>query len=222
MNTDIIKAYNEYGVYAIAKNSAWRTAAQTVIKGNVWEHDTIKYIIKNCEHGSVIHAGAYFGDFIPALSKNCKDIVFAFEPNSENYECANITCDLNNCTNVILRNKALGAYKTTVNLKIKQDNKSIGGLSKIVSMADKDTEKVFQVTIDDTIPHTRPISILHLDLEGHELSALKGAKNTVRKWKPILIIEDNHKEYSMLYNLNYVYQQTINKNLIFVNNKLNK
>ena len=215
MNIDIIKAHNEYGMYAIPKSSAWRIAAQTVIEENVWEHDTIKYIIKNCEYSSIIHAGAYFGDFIPALSKNCKDTVFAFEPNSENYECASMTCNLNNCTNVILRRNALGDCKAKVNLKIKHGSKSIGGLSKIVSIADKDTEEVLQVTIDDTIPHTRPISILHLDLEGHELSALKGAKNIIKKWKPILIIEDNHKEYSMLANLNYVYQRRVNKNLIF-------
>tara|TARA_B110000503_G_C7110484_1_gene397847 strand:+ start:61 stop:711 length:651 start_codon:yes stop_codon:yes gene_type:complete len=215
MNIDIIKAHNEYGMYAIPKSSAWRIAAQTVIEENVWEHDTIKYIIKNCEHSSIIHAGAYFGDFIPALSKNCKHTVFAFEPNSENYECANMTCDLNNCTNVILRQNALGDCRKIVNLKIRHGNKSIGGLSKIVSMADKDTEEALQVTIDDTIPHTRPVSILHLDLEGHELSALKGAKNIIKKWKPIVIIEDNHKEYSLLANLNYVYQRTINKNLIF-------
>jgi hypothetical protein len=56
---------------------------------------------------------------------------------------------------------------------------------------------------------------LHLDLEGHELSALEGAKNIIKKWKPVIIIEDNHKEYSMLSNLNYVYQRRVNKNLIF-------
>ena len=74
--------------------------------------------------------------------KIAKILFLLLNDNSENYECANMTCDLNNCTNVILRQKALGDYKTTVNLKIKHDNKSIGGLSKIVSVADKDTEKL--------------------------------------------------------------------------------
>ena len=43
MDSEIVEAYNIYGKYAIPKNSLWRIAAQTVLEGEVYEPDTIKY-----------------------------------------------------------------------------------------------------------------------------------------------------------------------------------
>jgi hypothetical protein len=46
-------------------------------------------MLGNCGKKDIVPAGAYFGDFLPALS-NCGDDVgvWAFEPNVENYTCA--------------------------------------------------------------------------------------------------------------------------------------
>tara|TARA_B100001778_G_scaffold328692_1_gene328504 strand:- start:1030 stop:1680 length:651 start_codon:yes stop_codon:yes gene_type:complete len=215
MNNGIVEACNIYGRYAIPKNSLWRIAAQTVLEGEVWEPDTIKYIINNCGNSSIIHAGTYFGDFLPALSKHCKNTVFAFEPNTESYGCARKTCLFNNCKNVILKNNALGSCTKMVNLKIKDKDKYIGGLSSVVDDESPDTEKVCQVKIDDVICDTTPISILHLDLEGYELNAINGAINIVKNWKPIIIIEDNGNNYIDLENLGYRYTKRIDNNLVW-------
>ncbi len=215
MDSEIVEAYNIYGKYAIPKNSLWRIAAQTVLEGEVYEPDTIKYIINNCGNSSIIHVGTYFGDFLPALSKYCKNTVFAFEPNTENYTCARTTCWLNGCKNVILKNNALGDSSKMINLKIKDKGRHIGGLSRVVEEESQDTEKVCQIKIDDVICHTTPISILHLDLEGYELNAINGAINIVKNWKPIIIIEDNGNDYIDLENLGYRYTKRIHNNLVW-------
>ena len=44
------------------------------------------------------------------------------------------------------------------------------------------------VTIDSVVKDE--VSIIHLDVEGFETQALKGAMKTIREYKPILILEN--------------------------------
>ena len=60
---------NEFGIFCIPASSAHRPASRAVINHNVWEPDTIKCISRGAGDGDVVHAGSYFGDFLPALSK---------------------------------------------------------------------------------------------------------------------------------------------------------
>ena len=45
------------------------------------------------------------------------------------------------------------------------------------------------VAVDEVIPSERKISIIQLDVEGFEKPALAGALKSIRRWKPILILE---------------------------------
>ena len=91
-------SYNQYGGYCIPLSSSHRPAAQKILSNKVYEPKTIEFIRLNCGSDDVIHAGAYFGDFLPAISKglNNESMLYAFEPNLENYRCALITLTLNN------------------------------------------------------------------------------------------------------------------------------
>ena len=88
-------SYNQYGGYCLPLSSIHRPASQTILNGKVWEEETLKFMSKHCGTGDIIHAGTYFGDFLPALSKAChtKAKVWAFEPNLENYKCAIVTTE---------------------------------------------------------------------------------------------------------------------------------
>ena len=83
---------NEFGRYAIPLSSAYRPAAQTVLRGDVWERETIDLLRTHGDRG-VVHAGTYFGDFLPGLSAALKPgrTIYAFEPNAENFACAEWT-----------------------------------------------------------------------------------------------------------------------------------
>lgn len=135
---------------------------------------------ENCD-GNIVHAGAYFGDFLPALSPVCETL-YAFEPCRESFECAEITTWINRLDNVVLRNSALGSVNKT--LKLETHAGTLGGNSRI--RADGD-EEVSAVTLDSL--SLENISILQLDVEGFEEDALKGAMATITRDKPILVIE---------------------------------
>ena len=80
-------AYNDFGGYCIPFSSKHRPSVQLVMSGGIWEPETIRYMTANCAGGDIVHAGTYFGDFIPALPMACSvgTKLWAFEPNPENY-----------------------------------------------------------------------------------------------------------------------------------------
>lgn len=188
-------AYNLYGGYCVPKSSSHRPAAQTILSYNVWEPKTIEFMTSNNCDGDIVHAGAYFGDFLPALSASCSPElkIWAFEPNPENYRCAKITLEINNISNVVLTNAGLGSKKETLSMKTAdKDGLSLGGASHILdNELDEDSgiESIQIVSVDDMVGFKRAVSIIQLDVEGHEQEALIGALKTIRRCLPIIILE---------------------------------
>ncbi len=194
---DVSLAYNEYGAYCMPVSSQHRTLNQRVLKGEVFEPDTIRFMMENAKEGDIIHAGTFFGDFLPALAKGVSDKakIWAFEPNPESYRCAQITMVLNDIHNVSLIQAGLGATSSKINMTTKsKKGVSLGGSSTIDSkvIAGENTEEIDVLTIDESVPESRSISILQLDVEGFEKQALMGAMETIKRCRPILILEDDH------------------------------
>lgn len=190
-------AYNKYGGYFTPLSSKKNPAIQKIFRAKVFEPETIKFMIKNCGKGDIVHAGTFFGDFLPGLSNALPEDskVWAFEPNIENFRCAQITCLINNLKNVNLRNVGLGAHKSTVKMLVETESGiGLGGMSKIINEPKKGkTIDVDINSIDEMVPKDRLISIIQLDVEGYEKEALSGALETINRCKPIIILEDNHK-----------------------------
>lgn len=224
-----IVSYNKYGGYCVPESSRYRPAARKVLLNDVYEPKTIEFILANCRNGDIVHAGTYFGDFLPALSKGCapKATIWAFEPNPENHRCANITLQINDIGNVVLTNAGLGAKNESLLMRtIDESGQSLGGGSRIIG---KDQEKVPGaetvqiVEIDDMVDSDRLISIVQLDVEGHEKEALSGALKTVRRCLPILILEvlpdssllDSEWFSENILNLGYRKTSTIHGNSVF-------
>lgn len=189
-------AYNKFGGYCVPMSSRDRDAAKKILANDVYEPKTIDFMYSNCGDGDVVHAGTYFGDFLPALSKGSgtDSKIWAFEPNPENYRCARITLEINNITNVVLTNAGLGAEEGSLFIKTTDENgRSLGGASKIIGQQKNENngglELVKIVTIDDMINVNRDISIIQLDVEGHEKEALAGALKTIQRCLPIIILE---------------------------------
>jgi len=190
-------AYNKFGGYCVPLSSLHRPAAQKILSGGVWESQTIEFISRNCGDKDIVHAGAYFGDFIPALSGACDHNarVFAFEPNPENHRCASMTIFLNGLYNVELRNAALGSDNGWHSMMIlDKKGRSLGGDSRLVEIENEDNHQQYTqvetIKLDDAIPPDRNIGILQLDVEEFEQSALAGAMTTIKRCKPILILEN--------------------------------
>lgn len=188
-------SYNRFGGYLVPNSSAHRPAAQLILRNEVYEADTIEFVRAHCADGDIVHAGAYFGDFLPALSSGCSPdaIVWAFEPNEENYRCAEVTTLVNGLRNVRLHHAGLGGRDDEVYVRIKdEDGRGLGGASSIVDSADHRADldqAVHLVAVDGVVPRRRHVSIIQLDVEGHEQAALAGAVATIRRCRPIIIVE---------------------------------
>lgn len=186
-------AYNQWGGYCVPLSASYRPAARKILAAKVWEPDTITFMANNAADGDIIHAGTFFGDFIPALSSAVAAgrRVWAFEPNPDNFRCAEITISLNKADNVVLQHAALGDVIGSLPMEVRDAiGRSLGGASHLVADADGPTVTMVPVvTIDSAVPSDRKITVLQLDVEGFEQNALIGALETIRLWRPILILE---------------------------------
>jgi len=207
-----IVSYNKYGGYCVPISSRHRAAARKILSHSIYEPKTIDFMVSNCGTGDIVHAGAYFGDFFPALSSGISSDakIWAFEPNSENFRCAKITLEINDISNVILTKAALGSKPKNGLLKITgKNNLPLGGGSRIVvKNTSAVTETVKIVTVDDVVPD-RDVSIIQLDVEGYVKEVLSGALETIRRCHPILILEIQ-KSRSSLPNSKWFFENILN------------
>ncbi len=193
---DCVVAYNKYGGYVVPRQASHRVAAKAVIEGGVYEPQTIELIRAECGEHDVVHAGTFFGDFLPGVSSGLAPgaRVYAFEPNPESYRCAAMTVVLNDLDNVELVGAGLGAQPSRADLLLTQpDGTYRGGSSRFLKASDPPmdgtTVEVPITTVDAMVPADRQVSVLQLDLEGYEQPALDGAMETIRRCRPLIVLE---------------------------------
>lgn len=183
---------NEYGRYHIPEGLEGRPAARAILSGRVFEPDTVAFMRRHAGDGDIIHAGTFFGDFLPALSgamaKGAK--IWAFEPSPGNFEAAQKTVALNGLANIELQNAALSNRDGQILFRTHRANgSSLGGISRVVAENGDGVQRVRALMLDYAVPLDRKVSILQLDIEGHEKQALRGAYHIINNWQPILILE---------------------------------
>jgi len=219
-------AYNKYGGFCVPLSSNHRPAAQKILSGDIYEPNTIEFLTSNSKGGDIIHAGTYFGDFLPALSRSLAPDakVWAFEPNRENYRCALITICINEIQNVVLTNAGLGEQRDSRAMVISEvSGRALGGASQIMrkgkEISSEHEEIVQIVTVDEMIPLDRTVSIIHLDVEGYEKHALSGALKTIQRCRPIIILESLPEDDWMNKNIlcrGYQISGKVHSNTIFI------
>jgi FkbM family methyltransferase len=176
----------------------------------------------NTDGRDIVHAGTYFGDFLPGLSPAART-VYGFEPNSENFACAEWTTVLNALQNVHLHHAALGASNSDRVMQVARDGEAFGGISHLVADAfvpedrSGDFEAITLVRLDDALPSDSDIGIVQLDVEGFEEPALKGALKTIARCRPILILESVPQAFmdSQIFPLGYQQAGAVCGNAIF-------
>jgi FkbM family methyltransferase len=208
-------AYNEYGAYCVPKRSLHRPACQAVLNGAVWEQDTIELMCRLSVGRDIIHAGTFFGDFLPALSKAVGPTakIWAFEPFSESFRCAKTTMALNDLQNVELRNAGLGATSGTLGyVTMDASGLPLGGGGYIKPGGGD--QQVAVVRLDDVIPPDRSIALLQLDVEGFEANALEGAKELIRRQRPVIVLETVPENFAAAFG--YRFDRRVAENSVFL------
>lgn len=214
-------AENEYGQYSIPEGLDHRPAVRLVKSGQVYEPNTIRFMREHARQGDIIHAGTFFGDFLPGLSVAMAEgaHIWAFEPNPNSYAHAQRTIELNALGNVILTHAALSNSDGEIHFQTRDEQGNpLGGHSRYVEQDGQGVEHVPALRLDSAVPAHRQISILQLDVEGHERAALEGAMGLIARCRPILILEEfRYKRWikAKLGYLGYELKRKIHANRVF-------
>jgi FkbM family methyltransferase len=193
---DAVVARNEYGIYCVPRSSVHRPVAAVILDGGVWERRTLELMQTVDSAGDIVHAGTYYGDFLPALARSRAEgaLVWAFEPGAENHRCTEITISLNELHNVVLTRAGLGERSGSGLLAVGgRDGVSLGGSASMIQDPLRarlwDSEAVPMAALDEVVPADRRVALIQLDVEGHEKEALLGALGTIERCRPLIILE---------------------------------
>lgn len=139
-----------------------------------------KELIPNIKNICFLDGGAYVGDTLPQIIKNFPDYkkIYAIEPNNLHINIAKR--DFASQRDIEFINCGLGDKKILSDAKEKNQN---------------NCEHNFQASSVDAIDNLikDKVDFIKLDIEGAEQEAIKGAKNTIQKYKPILAVCIYHK-----------------------------
>jgi FkbM family methyltransferase len=169
------------------RNIKWRNDDHETLQIIVNEYHYIfrRQIQKLRETGvivgsSLIQAGGNSGLY-PLLFTSLFNPVITFEPNPLNFHCLVNNCQMNN---VIKFNAAVGAK----NGKIRSvENFAINSGMNTVEEIEEGNDYIPMVMIDSF--EFDDVGMMQLDVEGFEMDALEGAKKTIKKNRPVLMIE---------------------------------
>lgn len=147
--------------------------------------------------GTFVDCGAFRGDtvkkFIDFVGGKYKKI-FAVEPDEKNFAELQKFVKDNEYKNIFLYQGGVYDKKGTVNFM----NYSFMGYSSTGSKVSEDGEWVVNVDTIDNIVGDSPVSLIKMDIEGSELPALKGAINTLKKSRPVLVISVYHRQEDLI------------------------
>lgn len=139
------------------------------------------------------HVGFYSLLFSRLTGSNGK--VYAFEPLLRNIKFLKKHIELNNINNVTILN---------VGVSEKSGCGYISGNDNFTYKIGERGIKIKLISIDEEIQSGSllPPDVIKIDVEGHELFVLKGAINTLRTYKPaVLVAMDNYKTKNEVFNL---------------------
>lgn len=170
----------------------------SIYETGTYEKGVLNFINSQLQNGDCfIDVGANIGLITIFASTKVGEAgkVLAFEANPKTFEILEDNLTLNSIKNVERYSFALGSE---TNQSFIYDNWQVnrGGASLVVRDEKSNSYPVDIKKLDDVLTTSHFPKIIKIDVEGFELEVLKGAKNTILKFKPILIVEISYNEHN--------------------------
>lgn len=173
--------------------------AEAIYMGD-FEPEVLSYFIRNIKQGMVIFdVGANIGYFTTVLAKLAgKDgAVHAFEPSLREFKSVSKAIKKNEQNNVVLTQTALSEKtgRVTMNIAKTENMAALNTIGNITHPAaqEGDFQKVEVPldTIDNYVGNKdlKRLDLIKIDVEGAELMVIKGATETLKRFKPQIICE---------------------------------
>lgn len=142
-------------------------------------------VIESLRNKVFLDCGAFAGDSALMFEKEYfPSKIYSFEPIAENYQYLLETIKINHLVKVV-----------PVQMGVGEENcmKKLSPLCMSSCVNDEGTEEVELVSIDEFVnQHNLSVGLIKMDLEGYEFEALNGARKTIEKFRPVLLISIYH------------------------------
>ena len=180
------------GNYYLPNNAPDDEIFNYMKEGKIFEPyviETAKMFIK--EGSTVLDVGSNFGQMTIIFSKLVGDngIVYAFEADDFVFEILKKNIEANNCKNVI---PIFGAVYNESGKELifpKQDFQTFKAYGSYGINPSAINGRIVKSVKMDDINFEKPISFMKIDIQGSDLFALQGAKQTIRKFKMPILFE---------------------------------
>jgi FkbM family methyltransferase len=152
------------------------------------QNKCLKQFLKYCETNgkkfkTALDIGAWCGTWSAELAPYCKKI-YAIEPDRTHVEC--LLKNLSSFDNIELLDYAVGDMETTVALTDDHFTQA----RRIYSAGNISMKTVDSFQFED-------VDLIKIDVEGFEMNVLRGAKNTLKSCKFLMIeLNNNSKKYN--------------------------
>jgi len=156
-----------------------------------YDKQTLKIIQRVCKPGSnCIDVGAHKGEVLDQMLKYAAEGKhYAFEPIPALYDKLKEKYQGTNCTVLDI---ALSNKKGTSTFNYVISNPSYSGLIKRKYDREGEKDTLIEVKtdlLDNVLPADHKVDLMKIDVEGGELLVMEGAKETLKKNKPVIIFE---------------------------------
>jgi FkbM family methyltransferase len=188
-----VKIFEKYTFYYLPDD---KYVGQRVALEKYEPYET-KLILKQVKKGDVIvDVGANIGYYTMLLAQKAKK-VYAFEPDSVNFEILGKNIKANNLKNVVAIKAAVGSKEGKLELYKSKENFGDHKLFKTLIPAGTsiDREAIKVIKLDDFIKEK--VDLIKIDTQGWEPEVIDGSKKIIEKDKPIIFMEYSPASYKL-------------------------
>lgn len=150
---------------------------------------------------TVIEVGGNIGAITIPLGKHLTSgKLYVFEPQPDNASLLELNISQNGLAGPVQMERLIVSDEPGVGAMplINFENTVNSGAASVVPMRESGTVEVQKVTVDMWFNTDAPrLDLLKVDVEGHELHVLRGARKTIAKYQPIIYVENDRPELSV-------------------------
>ena len=181
---------SKIGLYFVYPNNRENWVILDILTTGNYEPLETKLFLNNVhERDIVFDIGAHIGWYSLNVAREKKDVsIFSFEPDIEVFQLLEKNVSYNKFNDKIrLNNLAVGEKEGILLF----ESEEIDDLSHVTDKRTKNTTEVKCISLDYFVRKEKLscVDAIKCDIEGAEYFALKGAKDTIEKFKPIILIE---------------------------------
>jgi FkbM family methyltransferase len=164
-----------------------------ISRNKAWEPHITNFLKLNLEPNSVfVDVGSNYGFHTLSLSKYCKHI-HSFDPQLVMVNLLKLSIEQNNMKNITVRNCALGDTQQSSNITPVDYNHPSIHMGEVGIVREEIGDDKIQIETLDSF-NLGTIDFIKIDVQGYEKFVIDGAKETIEKYKPIIIIEVEHHQ----------------------------